>query len=160
MAKRIMLTICVCIVTSLYSSYANAGLVQRVLEIGVYHHLGNDTVDWMKHPDPEGTKWAKSFLLSSIRATMATIVVRAADLQYADICINGVCFGIPTVTDYDASSNEGFNRIYRNIPVSVPGGLFKDGTSNTILIQSKQDPLNPTSYDDFEISALYIYFQQ
>lgn len=131
--------------------------MKKVIESGVYHHLGDDTVDWMHNTRPEGSRWSKSFSLAPMTASMATIVITVADLQGADLLINGFRFALPTITDR-TDSDAGMNQLYRNVSLTLPAGLFRFGRANALVIQSLQNPVDDT-YDDFEMSSIWIYFQ-
>ena len=133
----------------------HAGLVKKTIDANTYHHLGDNTIDWMHNPTPEGTSWKKTFTLPVFTASIATIQFTSADINGADIIINGKRLSIPLIS---AGSSSGFSKIYRPHFITVPAAFFKSGQSNTIRIEALKEPANGNA-DDFEFLNVILYLQ-
>jgi hypothetical protein len=134
-----------------YAFPTHAGLIKKVIDADKYHHLGDNTIDWMHYPNPEGTSWKKTFTLPAFTASVATIQFTAADINAADILINGRRIAIPL------GATSSFSQIYRPQFITVPAAFFKSGL-NTISIESLKEPANGNA-DDFEFLNVILYLQ-
>jgi len=155
MAGRAFLVGIVFICLLSYALPTHAGFIKKTIDANTYHHLGDNTIDWMHNPSPEGTSWQKTFTLPAFTASIATIQFTSADINGADIIINGRRLAIHLIS---SGGSSGFSTIYRPHLITVPAAFFKSGQSNTIRIEALKEPANGNA-DDFEFLNVILYLQ-
>jgi len=151
MVKRIVIIMSILVMLLLTNS-TYAGLLEVIVETD-YHHLGDDTINWMHNPSPEGVIWEKTFILPPFSASVATIAFTAAHIQHTDITINGISIAIPIVEPNKVADDDHF---YRTYVITIPAAAFHPG-ENKIGFK----PLQQTNgnYDDIEFGKVILYLQ-
>ena len=122
------------------------GVLQEYVIETEYHHIGDNVFPEFFNPKPEGLSWEKAFTLPNdiLSARAAFIKYNAADLQAADIVINGMPFAMPFKYPIPPI-------IYGNYILSLPAAIFQPG-ENMIEVMNIRG-------DDFEFGELEIWFQ-
>ncbi|MHC1728383.1 MAG: hypothetical protein AB9866_20670 [Syntrophobacteraceae bacterium] len=151
MRKRACFLIILFVGVFTFVSFASGATIRKVIDINV-HHLGDNSIAWMRHPAPDGVVWQKTFTLPAFSSSTATIVLSVADVDAADLLINGNRIAIPI------TSGGEFTRTYREHAVTFPASFLKPSAINTIRIEALEATEGSVgNRDDFEIIKVVLF---